>query len=284
MCLCPNRWRHILFICEPVQPVCLAEGCENTKIRSKGYCSVHYQRMYLYGRTDLIKNKNNGPCKVEDCETISRRNGYCAAHSQLVRKHGKPEKLVRNKRSHPYYVMWYERKQSNSLAEEWLDFWAFVNGIGERPSKEHLLMRPGIGPYGPNNFEWKTPNRREEGETKKEWIARQWQIKKVANPSFDRDRNLKRSYGITKDDYQTMHDAQDGLCAICLEPETTLQIRHGNVRRLAVDHCHKTGKVRALLCWRCNGTIGKIEERLDILDAMRAYLIEHNQPKTEPNQ
>ena len=49
-----------------------------------------------------------------------------------------------------------------------------------------------------------------------------------------------------------MHDAQDGLCKICGNPEEL-------DRRLAVDHSHETGKVRGLLCFKCNVILGHIE-------------------------
>ena len=55
---------------------------------------------------------------------------------------------------------------------------------------------------------------------------------------------LKERYGLTEAQWDEMFQTQGGKCAICLKPQ------HG--RRLAVDHDHKSGKVRGLLCWRCN--------------------------------
>ena len=59
-----------------------------------------------------------------------------------------------------------------------------------------------------------------------------------------RDYDLKHYYNITLAEYDQMFEDQKGVCAICGNPE--------NNRRLAVDHDHKTGKVRGLLCTRCN--------------------------------
>lgn len=58
---------------------------------------------------------------------------------------------------------------------------------------------------------------------------------------------LLRDYGLTEDQYDSVFKAQRGLCAICCKPEQK--------RRLAVDHDHKTGRVRGLLCWWCNNKL-----------------------------
>jgi hypothetical protein len=66
--------------------------------------------------------------------------------------------------------------------------------------------------------------------------------------------------------------SQGGVCATCRRPETARDNRYGKRRRLSVDHNHQTGKVRGLLCTRCNHAIGLALERRDILLAMVAYL------------
>lgn len=68
-----------------------------------------------------------------------------------------------------------------------------------------------------------------------------------------RKSNLKSKYGMTLEDYSRMFDRQGGLCAICLKPEKQSKL-------LAVDHNHKNGKVRGLLCSVCNTAIGKLED------------------------
>lgn len=65
---------------------------------------------------------------------------------------------------------------------------------------------------------------------------------------------LKKSYGITPAQYTAMETAQTGACAIYGRSET--RQRNGRVRRLAVDHCHDTGRIRGLLCSDCNVGIG----------------------------
>jgi hypothetical protein len=75
-------------------------------------------------------------------------------------------------------------------------------------------------------------------------------------------------YGITDEHYQTMFLAQDGTCAVCKQPETAIDTRTQRIANLHVDHDHKTGKVRALLCRGCNtayGLLGEDPERIRLL-------------------
>jgi hypothetical protein len=90
--------------------------------------------------------------------------------------------------------------------------------------------------------------------------TRRW-YKENKERCYERDFNkhLKRSYGITSADYSKMHDAQNGVCKICKEPETSRTSAHKKINRLAVDHCHKTGKIRGLLCFKCNVALARIE-------------------------
>lgn len=89
-----------------------------------------------------------------------------------------------------------------------------------------------------------------------------------------RDSKLKRSYGISTEDYERMLSAQSGVCAICRMPDET---KHKNWNgRLQVDHCHLTNRVRGLLCGRCNLMIGRIKESVEIATRMVEYLTTWN--------
>jgi len=82
-----------------------------------------------------------------------------------------------------------------------------------------------------------------------------------------------RKYGLTPDTYEAIHDAQGGVCAICLQPET--QKREGTAKRLAVDHRRETGRVRQLLCCRCNQAIGLLRENPTVIRHAAAYIERH---------
>ena len=79
---------------------------------------------------------------------------------------------------------------------------------------------------------------------------------------------LKR-YGLTEADYERMRKAQAGLCAACRQPST---------RRLQVDHCHETGRVRGLLCGNCNSVLGHAKDNGDRLMELIHYLQNHEEP------
>lgn len=86
------------------------------------------------------------------------------------------------------------------------------------------------------------------------------------HPLGEVNHRLKFEYGITLEQYDIMFKAQDGLCLICKKPEQTKT-------RLAVDHCHTTGKVRGLLCKKCNSAL-YILERKELREAAEKYLAE----------
>lgn len=77
---------------------------------------------------------------------------------------------------------------------------------------------------------------------------------------------LKSKYGITPKAYDILYNIQDGKCAICGKDD-----KHTK-RRLCVDHNHKTGKIRELLCTACNTGIGSAKENPYILVSMIKYL------------
>lgn len=81
--------------------------------------------------------------------------------------------------------------------------------------------------------------------------------------------DLKKSFGITLEQYDEMVENQNGLCAIC-----------GNINinghRLCVDHNHKTGKIRALLCNHCNHLLGCAKENVTVLQSAINYLHDYS--------
>jgi len=87
---------------------------------------------------------------------------------------------------------------------------------------------------------------------------------------------LKGQYGITLDNYNEMLDKQNGTCAICNLKETKISKETGDPKRLAVDHCHETGKVRGLLCFHCNSSLGKFKDSIELLQNAIDYLKGNN--------
>lgn len=81
------------------------------------------------------------------------------------------------------------------------------------------------------------------------------------------DRVLKRQYGITLEIFAQMLEEQNGVCKLCLKPE-----RHKNKTKLSVDHSHVTGKVRGLLCHRCNVILGLLNEDVIVVQNILNYI------------
>ena len=83
---------------------------------------------------------------------------------------------------------------------------------------------------------------------------------------------LKREYGITSCQYNKMFSEQNGKCKICKKVEN-----HKTKRLLTVDHCHTTGKVRGLLCHRCNCALGLLYDNQELLKKSIEYLKENEE-------
>ena len=75
-----------------------------------------------------------------------------------------------------------------------------------------------------------------------------------------------RSFGIEPEDYERMHTEQNGVCAICRRP------CERDKCKLSIDHCHDTGRVRGLLCNRCNVGLGRFRDEPALLRFAADYL------------
>ena len=82
------------------------------------------------------------------------------------------------------------------------------------------------------------------------------------------------NYGITAQEYDQMHSNQQGLCAICKKPETGLH-QSAKPKALSVDHNHQTGRVRGLLCVKCNQGIGLLQDDASVIASALDYLQHH---------
>lgn len=93
----------------------------------------------------------------------------------------------------------------------------------------------------------------------------------LRRPDADRilDYQLKK-YGLSLIEYKAMFESQTGRCAICKSAPT--------LKRLSVDHDHKTGAVRGLLCTNCNLGLGNFKDDQEILKAASDYLSGYFKP------
>lgn len=102
----------------------------------------------------------------------------------------------------------------------------------------------------------KTYKRRKTSTSTKQW------------KKYNKDRTMQVLYGLRLSDYENLFHAQNGRCAICNLPGTT----EGFATALRVDHDHKTGIIRGLLCNHCNLALGHLRDDTNLLESAIKYL------------
>lgn len=244
---------------------CSISGCEKKAYRGD-LCSEHYR----------AKQKESRPiCIVPGCGNHQKtlKSGLCEKHLFRYSRHGSVEQ-PRNKdwgarETHPLYDSYHwHRRKIDGMCKEWSDdFWVFVEAVGERPDGHTLRRYNNSKPIAPGNWYWKesTPSK-----DKAKW-QRAWRER---NPDKVKDADLRKRFGITLEEYRAMSEAQGHKCAICEQPETSVD-KNGAELFMAVDHCHKTGKIRALLCAACNKSLGGFKDNPSLLRKAAEYVERH---------
>lgn len=91
-------------------------------------------------------------------------------------------------------------------------------------------------------------------------------------PEYNRKAALKRRYDLTIEEYDKMLEYQGFVCDICKTGNPGNEYKH-----FCVDHNHKTGKVRGLLCGQCNRALGGFYDSLKNLKNAVKYLEKHEE-------
>lgn len=100
-------------------------------------------------------------------------------------------------------------------------------------------------------------------------VSREWRLSNPQRAALGvRNATLKAKYGIGVEEYESMLARQNGVCAICGADGP----RIAGGKNLHIDHCHKTGKLRGLLCQPCNTALGRFLEEPKLLRKAAAYL------------
>lgn len=134
-------------------------------------------------------------------------------------------------------------KRSNTRYSDWCKKHGFKYAIGKVP------------------YHWLYPQEYD-SKYSKSWYARNRE-RHIENT---RRSKIKREYGLSEEDYKKLIETQRNCCAICGTDFDSLP------RKPDIDHDHKTGKVRGLLCWTCNGGLGQFNDDSKLLKSAINYL------------
>lgn len=207
-------------------------------------------------------------CKADDCNNFVITRGLCDKHRKRLDRGGSLESsrpIDWGKReSNPLYVYWNDvkRRETLNICDEWKnDFWSFIDYVVPRPSKDYYLRAVDINKtLGPNNWQWvkgiTDANRQILSRAK----ARSHDKARLRLSAEEREKHLTKA---------------NHKCEIC-EAEfsdndcpVTGKIK---TKSLCIDHCHKTGKIRGVLCRACNSGLGHLKDSTELLRKAVLYL------------
>jgi hypothetical protein len=103
------------------------------------------------------------------------------------------------------------------------------------------------------------------------WCRACFRVDYVNRKDAIRWQRIFRGYGLSRADYEIMLKTQSGVCDICKKPEHNARFKF-----LAVDHDHATGKVRGLLCHRCNAGLGNFNDDARLLSEAIRFIERHS--------
>ena len=149
----------------------------------------------------------------------------------------------------------------------------------EYEKKWRQAHRKRVNEYGRN---WKRKNPKQVKESAKDYYKGHQEERKAYRmkhrerartymKKYKQDWKVNR-YGLGKVGFDSLMIEQNGVCAICLQPETRRQ-KTGVADALCIDHNHKTGTARGLLCHKCNSAIGLLQDDPLLLEKAKEYII-----------
>jgi len=214
-------------------------------------------------------------CHVIGCNHPMTAKGLCQKHYMRVKRNGNVDQVRPNdwgqRNKHPAYKAWsgLRRYHLNNMSDEWKnDFWQFAKDVGDRPQNAKAHRPDNNSIWSKENFYWK--EQKISSKDRLEYMRKWQQQRRKVNREYYKNHELKKLYGVSYEWYLETLSKQNGVCAICFQPETA--VIRDKLLSLAVDHCHDTGKVRGLLCRSCNNSIGAFKHDPKILQSAIKYL------------
>lgn len=231
--------------------ICTIDKCTQP-VRTNGVCRGHNWRMKAYGSYEKPSSRRHGDrCKVDGCRNsrdLQQRSSLCTMHRVRMSRHGSIELPKKDKIELPEGILKI-CIHHGALTEKDVCKISNTNRFNCRICR--TLTNEKLRDSRPTGYK-----------NKRNFIF------------IGKKGNYLRLSII---DYEKMLKDQNELCKICNKPETMLSNGKTKVlKRLAIDHCHTTGKVRGLLCHRCNTGIGGFYESIDLLNFAIDYLKKHS--------
>jgi hypothetical protein len=187
-----------------------------------------------------VRIKTGNPCLFDGCSGVGGKRGYCSGHYRQLHKGKKLKPLLWTKK------LSLERKHQPCHFAGCENECSIISwGLCRGHYKQKIAGKQLTALAGSENFKFKTtPYKRAERRIK----------------------NAQYRYGVSPEQYELLLKIQGGRCFICKTiPKRTL----------CIDHCHKSKKVRGLLCDKCNRGLGYFNDSLDLITAAADYLKSH---------
>lgn len=175
-------------------------------------------------------------CSIPECKKKHAAHGYCWSHFGRFKRHGDPLVVKRE------FV-----RRSPFCTKEGCEDKHYAVGLCEKHYLESEIRRKNVQKY--NRSERARSARLRHGATEKR-----------------RDTFLKSRYGISLSEFNAMLETQGGGCGICHSKTA------GRKGTFIVDHCHSTGKIRGILCHKCNAGLGMFKDSREFLTSASDYL------------
>lgn len=114
---------------------------------------------------------------------------------------------------------------------------------------------------------WVAANPQKTKDSRKKWNEKNGVHYRRKNRHRHKFYCLKRQYGLTKDGYDSLLAQQHFKCAAC-----NVDLASISTNNIHVDHCHKTQKIRGILCGPCNRTLGAMKDDANKLRLLAKYI------------
>lgn len=285
----------------------ICKGCGEYKpIRARGYCRKCYCRVQRHDDAGLVRDRKVKPSLCAYCgENVVHAKGLCRACYNRFRKSGTAKHKEISE-----YIYSFDKKDCVACGKEFQPVRKNQNHCTRRCYDKDKRRKSPIIKTCKNDacgkefatastlkvfcseeckiqFHNADRSTRESGTKLCEicganfvtatyhgkFCSKECQQKSEPVSEGKRKYSLKSKFNITRKEYKRMLEAQKGVCFICGNKEVWKV--NGKVKNLAVDHDHESGKIRGLLCQRCNQGLGHFQDDTDRMQSAINYLKSH---------